>query len=361
MLFDFVDGGALDEVTRGRNRDAYDRWYLKPGVLRPTEDRDQSVEIFGHRLRSPVMLAPTGGSGLLWPRGECEAARAAGESGTVMCVSAGATQTIEAVAAAGEGPKWLQLFVYRDRSLTEQFIGRATASGYHALCLTVDAPVSGRRERDLRNGFSLNPKPSFGTIVDTLRHIGWWLRMARQPRVSLPNFRKEGTADFVSIAAYAASVLSSTVTFDDVRWVRGLWAGPLVVKGVLEPEDASRLVDLGVDGIQVSNHGGRQFDGVPGTLEMLPAVVAAVGGRVPVFLDGGIRRGTDVLKAVALGAKACCIGRAHLWGLASKGGEGVKQVLDILFREIDQAMAYGGWQTLSDVHAGSVLPYPPGR
>jgi isopentenyl diphosphate isomerase/L-lactate dehydrogenase-like FMN-dependent dehydrogenase len=276
-----------------------------------------------------------------------------------MSVSAGATQSIEAIAAAGQGPKWLQLFVYRDRALTEQFVERALASDYHALCLTVDAPVSGYRERDIRNGFTLNPRPTLRTTLDTLRHIAWWVRMVRSPRISLPNFQKKGQADFVSVAAYASSVLSSEVTLDDVRWLRDLWSGPLVIKGVTTPEDAKRLVDLGADGIQVSNHGGRQFDGLPGALEMLPAVVTAVGDRVPVFLDGGIRRGTDVLKAIALGATACFVGRAHLWGLAIGGSEGVIQALKVLQREIDRAMAYGGWQSLAEVKNNGVASYPP--
>jgi isopentenyl diphosphate isomerase/L-lactate dehydrogenase-like FMN-dependent dehydrogenase len=354
MLFDFADGGSGHEATLRANYSAYAHHALLGRPLVDVTQREQGVELFGRRYPSPIFIAPTGSSGLLWPCGEAEVARACAETGVGMIVSAGATLSIEEVAAAGSGPKWLQLFIYRDRAITKEFAERAKAAGYEALCLTVDCPLLGLRERDVRNGFTINPRLTATTLIDACMHPGWWIRMARTPRVTFRNFDKHGGANIVNMAQYISSLIDPGVQWKDVEWLRSIWNGPLVIKGIMRGEDARRAVDLGCDGILVSNHGGRQLDHTIATLDALPEVVSAVEGRVPVLLDGGIRRGTDVLKAIALGAKAVAIGRAHLWGLAVAGAAGVKRALEILHSELDLAMAIGGWPDLASVTPDAV-------
>jgi L-lactate dehydrogenase (cytochrome) len=354
MLFDFVDGGAGDEATLRLNYRRFSDYALVGRALQDVSRRDQSVTLFGTRLSMPVFIAPTGSSGLLWPRGEAEVARACAAAGVPMSVSAGATLSIEEVAEAAPGPKWLQIFIYRDRAITAEFAARARDAAYQALCLTVDCPLLGQRERDSRNGFTINPRLTLGTLLDAALRPVWWLRVARAPRITFRNFEQHGGAGLVDMARYISSLIDPSVTWKDLEWLRSLWEGPLVVKGVMRGEDAARAVSAGCDAIQVSNHGGRQLDYTLSSLDALPEVVAAVGGRVPVLIDGGVRRGTDVLIALALGATAVGIGRAHLWGLAVAGAAGVRRVLDILRTEIDLAMAIGGWKDLGQLDASAV-------
>lgn len=354
MLFDFVDGAAGDEATAYRNSASFQTHALVGSALTGSGMRDQSRTLFGQTIRSPVMIAPTGSSGLLWPRGEAEVARACAAAGTIMSVSAGATLSIEEVGEAAPGPKWLQIFIYRDRAVTEAFVARAKAAGYTALVLTIDCPVLGRRERDLRNGFTINPRLGLGNVLDAAMHPRWWMRMLRTPKVTFRNFEAYGGGNVVDMARYISTLIDPDVSWADVAWLRTLWDGPLIVKGIMRGEDARRGLEIGCDGIQVSNHGGRQLDQTLGTFEALAEVVEAVDGRGPVLLDGGIRRGTDVLKAVALGAQAVLIGRSHLWGLAIAGGAGVRHALDLLAAEIDLAMAIGGWRNLDEISTGSV-------
>ena len=354
MMFDFVDGGAGDEATLRGNYSAFDACRLVGRALADVSVRDQSVELFGERLSTPVLIAPTGSSGLLWPRGEAEVALACARAGTIMSVSAGATLSIEEVAAAAPGPKWLQLFIYKDRGITQEFAQRAAASGYQALCLTTDCPILGRRERDLRNGFTINPRLNVANCVDLLLHPAWWLRMSKAPRVTFRNFERHGGGSIVNMAKYIASLIDPSVSWEDLEWLRSIWKGPLVLKGIVRAEDARRAVDLGCDAIEVSNHGGRQLDHSISALEALADVVAAVEGRVPVLLDGGVRRGTDVIKAIAIGAIAVLIGRGHLWGLAVGGADGVARAIEILRDEIDVAMAIGGWKMLSEIDRAAI-------
>ncbi|MGE3146027.1 MAG: alpha-hydroxy acid oxidase [Pseudorhodoplanes sp.] len=359
MMFDFVDGGAGDEATLRRNYREFDAYALIGKALGGVPSRDQSVTLLGERIETPVLVAPTGSSGLLWPRGEAEVARACAKMGTIMSVSAGSTLSIEEVADAAAGPKWLQLFIYRDRGVTREFADRAAAAGYKALCLTIDCPLLGRRERDLRSGFTINPRLGLGTAIDLLAHPSWWIGMLKTPRVTFRNFEKHGGANIVDMAKYISDLIDPGVTWDDFSWLRAVWKGPLVVKGVMRAEDAKRAVELGCDALQVSNHGGRQLDHSISTIEALPDVVEGAGGRVPVLLDGGIRRGTDVIKAIALGASAVLIGRSHLWGLAAGGAAGVERALTLLREEIDLAMAIGGWKSLADIDAASIRHIVP--
>jgi isopentenyl diphosphate isomerase/L-lactate dehydrogenase-like FMN-dependent dehydrogenase len=250
--------------------------------------------------------------------------------------------------------KWLRIFIYRDRAITKAFAEGAEAAGYEALVLTIDCPVLGRRERDLRNGFKINPRLRVGNLLDAAIHPGWWSRMMQTPKVTFRNFEAYGGGNVVDMARYISTLIDPGVSWAEVEWLRSIWDGPLIRKGIMRGEDVRRGLEIGCDGMQVSNHGGRQLDQTLGTFEALAEVVEAVGGRVPVLLDGGIRRGTDVLKAVALGAQAVLIGRSHLWGLAIAGEAGVRHALDILTAEIDLAMAIGGWRSLDEISTSSV-------
>ena len=371
VVFDFCDGGAEDEITRDRNESAFADLEFLPQPLNGTGARDPSIELFGERLSLPVIIGPTGLSGMLWPRGEAAAARAAAKAGIVYTMSHGATVTIEDLAHEVPGPKWFQVFLYRDRGLTRSFAERAQAAGYRALVLTVDNQILGQRERDLRNGFTIPPRVTWRSGLDAWRGVPWLIRMARGGTVTLANYVTDERKDILSLARHINDLLDPALCWRDVAWLREVWTGPLLLKGILHPDDARAAIDHGVDGVIVSNHGGRQLDGAMAAIRALPGVAEAVEGRMPVLIDGGIRRGSDVVKAVALGATACLIGRPHLWGLAVAGEAGVDAVLDIFRRDIDRVLALGGWDGIARVdrralamaadeagHAGPALPRP---
>ena len=358
VVFDFVDGAAEDELAMRRNEAAFAETRLLPRPLEGTETRDQSIELFGERLSGPVLVGPTGLAGLLYPRAEVATARAALSAGTVYTMSHASTVSIEDLARQLTGNLWMQVFVYRDRDLTRALAERAHASGYRALVLTIDNQVPGWRERDMRNGFTVPLRLGLANILDMGLHVRWLLRMALGPRFTLANYSREGDSDIMSLAAKMSSLLDPAAGWKDVEWLRRLWDRPLLLKGVLHPEEARRAVALGIDGIIVSNHGGRQLDAAPASVEALPAIVDAVAGKVPVLLDGGVRRGSDVLKALALGARACLIGRPHLWGVSVAGEAGVAWVLQLLRTEIDRVMAMCGWDRLSDVDRSAVQAPP---
>jgi len=359
-VFDFVDGAAEDEWTLRRNESAFRELALLPRPLRGSSKRDQSVTLFGKHLAAPVLIGPTGLTGMLYPRGEVEAASAAAAAGTVYTVSHGATVKLEELAAAVPSRLWMQIFPYKDRGLTADFVQRAHAAGYEALVLTIDNQVLGSRERDMRNGFTVPPRFAFGSLLDMALHLRWLARMARSPRLTMANYEREGDTGVFSISARVTGWLDPSASWEEVQWLRDMWDRPLLLKGVLHPEEARRAAALGVDGIIVSNHGGRQLDAVPASIEALPAVVSAVGGKMPVLLDGGVRRGADVVKALALGASACLIGRPHLWGVAVAGERGVARVLEIYRSEIDRVMALCGCDSLAQVDR-SMLFDPAGK
>jgi isopentenyl diphosphate isomerase/L-lactate dehydrogenase-like FMN-dependent dehydrogenase len=358
MVFDFCDGGAEDEITRRHNEADFADLTFLPRPLNGTTARDQSTLLFGERLGLPVIIGPTGLSGMLWPQGEAAAARAAAQAGTVYTMSHGSTVSIEDLAKEAPGRLWFQNFMYRDRGLTRSFAERAQAAGYQALILTIDNQVLGQRERDLANGFVIPPRVTWRSVVDVARALPWALRMARAP-LTFVNYVSEERKDIVSLAAYIASMLDPTLNWQDVDWLRGIWRGPLLLKGVLHPEEARAALEHGVDGVIVSNHGGRQLDGAISAIAALPAVVDAVEGRIPVLLDGGIRRGAHVVKALALGATACLIGRPHLWGLAVAGEAGVAWVLEILRRDIDRVLALGGWDGVAALDRSALATGAP--
>ncbi|MDF2771488.1 MAG: alpha-hydroxyacid dehydrogenase, FMN-dependent L-lactate dehydrogenase [Geminicoccaceae bacterium] len=330
LAYEYYVGGANDEVTVRENRSAFERLALRYRVLVDVSRRSTQTSVLGQSIELPVLLAPTAFQRLACDEGEIAAARAAATAGTIMILSTASTCTIEDVGAV-PGPKWFQLYVYTDRSLTEALIARAEAAGMTAIVLTVDAPMLGRRERDLRNRF----------------HLPDGVRLANVPSsgsVPIPTGHGES-----GLAIHFASGIDASLTWRDVEWLRSRTRLPVLIKGIVRGDDAARAIDHGAAGIIVSNHGGRQLDTAIPTIRALPEVVDAVAGRVDVLLDGGVRRGTDVIKAIALGARAVLVGRPVVWGLAAGGEAGVRRVLDLLRSEIDLAMALCGCPTVADI------------
>ena len=344
MVFDMVDGAAGDEVTMRRNEEALAAIEFLPKVLNGAPVRDQSVELFGKRLPSPVIIGPTGLAGLLWPRAEIAAARAAAQHGAVYTLSHASTCTIEEIAAAAPGRLWMQVFLYKDRAITAEFAERAAAAGYEALVLTVDNQVVAGRDRDAANGMSFPLRFSLHSALQCLARPGWMARMAGAPNPTFVNYmRGKPRTSLGAFGPYMVSQLDPTVTWKDVDWLRARWKGPLLIKGLLHPDEAREAAKRGADAVIVSNHGGRQLDGALPSISALAPIVDALADAIPALIDGGFRRGADVVKALALGARAVLIGRPHLWGVAVAGEAGVAAVLDIYKREIDRAMALGGW------------------
>ncbi len=350
-VFDFVDGGAEDERTLRRNETAFAGVSLLPRPLNGSPERDLSVKLFGQHLSMPVMIGPTGLAGLMWPKGELAAARAAAAAGTAYCLSHGSVCKLEEIPPTGTAPRWMQVFIFRDRGFTEELANRAAAAGYDALVLTTDNQVLGNRERDVRNGFSIPPKFKMVEMLAMAGKLPWLLRMRPElPRITFGNYVRAGEKiDIGSLAKRMSQLLDPSMSWQDVAWLRKIWKGPLLIKGILHPDEARQAVAQGVDGVIVSNHGGRQLDGAVSAIEALPAVVEATAGRTPVLLDGGIRRGSHVVKALCLGAACCLIARPQLWGLAVGGEAGVAQVLDIFRREIERSMALVGASRLADL------------
>jgi len=343
-IFDFADGGAEDELTLRRNESAFDDVDLLPRPLSGAATRDLSVELFGKRLALPVIIGPTGLGGLFWPDGERCAARAAASAGTAYCLSHGSVCTLEQLAETGISPRWMQVFIYRDRGFTWELTERAAKANYDALVLTTDNQVLGNRERDLRNGFTIPPRLGLSSLASMALKAEWLWRMRDDlKRITFGNYVRPGeSADIKSLAGRMASLLDPSMNWADVAELRKVWKKPLILKGILHPDEARQAVEHGVDALIVSNHGGRQLDGAASGLDALPAILDAVGGRIPVLVDGGIRRGSDVVKALALGAKACLIGRPQLWGVSVAGEAGVARVLEIFKQEIDRAMGLCG-------------------
>jgi len=362
-LFDFIDGGAEDESTLRANEAAFDDWAILPRPLEGAAVRDLSVTLFGQRLASPVLVGPTGLAGLFWPQGEIAAARAAAAHGTVYCLSHGSVCTLEALAQA-HGPahaglRWMQVFVYRDRGFTRELADRAHAAGYGALVLTVDNQLLGKRERDLVNGFAIPPRFGPRQWLDYARRPAWWWRMRTElPRVTFGNYVRAGQRESVAnLAGRMGAMLDPGMSWADLAQLRRHWSGPLLVKGLLHPQDAARALAEGADGLIVSNHGGRQLDGAQASLRALPGIVQTVRGRVPVLLDGGVRRGSDVFKALGLGATAVLVGRPQLWGLAVAGEAGVAHTLGLLAGELDRVMGLAGVTQASRIaSAQQVVP-----
>ncbi len=361
-LFDFYDGGAEDETTLRGNRDAFERCRLRPRVLVDVEQVDPSTQLLGAPTALPLAIAPTGAPGFGWPGADVAIAKAAAAMGVPYSLSSSGTTSIEAVAREAPGRLWFQAYVLRDRAYFEDMIRRAEACGYEALMITVDLPVGGKRERDFRNHFSIPFRFTPKNVLDFALHPRWALRVARDgmPQMeTLAGLAKDaGSSAKPSASAIASSVgRNYDASFDWTRLaqVRDLWPRKLIVKGVAHPDDAARLAALGVDAVVVSNHGGRQLDGGAATLDLLPAVVAAVNGRIPVLVDGGVRRGSDVIKALACGAQAVLVGRATLYGAVAAGLPGAQRALAILHDEIERGMRLCGVKQVAQIDRDLLL------
>jgi (S)-mandelate dehydrogenase len=353
FVFDFIDGGAGDETCIRRNREALDAVTLTPRCLRDVSAVETGVTLLGRRWSMPLAVAPTGFNGLIRPDADLALARAAAAAGVPFVLSTAANARLERVAEVADGMLWLQLYVMTERSITRQMVARARRAGAGALVLTVDVPVSGRRERDLRHGFRLPFRPPPATVLDICRHPLWLARMALAGMPGFPNLSEDETARRSPEldARLLGRALDRTLDWDALDGLRDQWDGPLLLKGVLHPEDAAAAVERGIDGIIVSNHGGRQLDIAPASVAMLPKVAGAVAGRVPVLVDGGFRRGGDIARALALGADAVLAGRPLLYGLASDGERGARSVLAVFAGELDNAMTLLGASTVDELRA----------
>ncbi|NEP11547.1 MAG: alpha-hydroxy-acid oxidizing protein [Symploca sp. SIO2C1] len=337
MALDYYASGAGDEVTLRSNRTAFEALKLRPRMLVDVSQRDLSTEILGEPVSMPILVAPMAFQCLAHPEGEIATAKAAAALGTVMILSTMSTKSLEEVAQVPQHTnQWFQLYIHRDRALTRALVERAEAARFTALCLTVDAPLLGSRERDRRNQFTL---PSGMELAN----------LATMADLKIPK-----TAGESGLLSYFAQQIDPGVTWRDVEWLHSLTSLPIVVKGILRGDDALRAVEYGAKAVIVSNHGGRQLDGAIATIDALPEIVAAVGDKGQVLIDGGIRRGTDILKALALGAKAVLLGRPVLWGLALQGEAGVHHVLQLLRDELELAMGLSGCASIQDIDSSLV-------
>lgn len=337
MIFEYIAGGSGDELTLRANRDAFARWRMLPRVLAGIERPDVHTSVLGTRIELPVLLAPVGFHRLVHADGEKASARAARAAGTIFVASTGSNYPLEEVALHA-GQWWFQLYVFQDRELTRHLVQRAERAGAQALVVTVDTPVPGRREADERNRFALPEGLTWANFLDT--------SYAAMPAIP------EGS----SLSAYIASSFDSTLCWDDLDWLASITSLPVIPKGILHPRDASLAVEHGARAILVSNHGGRQLDSAIASLDALPAIVTAVGGRAEILLDGGVRRGADVIKALALGARAVLIGRPYIWGLAVDGEAGVRRILELLTAEITRDLTLCGRASVEDMDASLVTP-----
>ncbi len=359
MVFDYLDGGSDDEVTLRRNQDGFSKYQLLPRVLRDVSNIDLSTTVLGQKVDLPVLISPTGQTCMFHHSGEKAVARAAAKAGTIYSLSSVSSTSIEDTAKASNGPKWFQIYVWRDREIIKEFMTRCRESGYHALCLTVDLPAFGNRERDLRNGLSFPASLTFKTALDGLSHPRWLYHYLTATNLDNANVKDSpqaaGTGD--NLMEYAAKQFDPTVNWDDAAWMIEQWGGPFLIKGIVSAEDAKRAVEIGASGIIVSNHGGRQLDYAPSTIEVLPEIVKAVAGRAEILLDSGVRRGTDVIKALALGATAVMIGRPYLYALAAGGEAGVDRMFELLKSEITRDMALLGCTKISDLTSEYITSY----
>lgn len=351
MFYDYVDSGSYTESTYRANESDLHQIKLRQRVAINLEGRSLKTEMAGHQVSMPVALAPTGLTGMMRGDGEILAARAAQSFGVPFTLSTMSICLIEDVAQNVPSPFWFQLYVMRDRVFIEQLIERATVAGCSALVVTLDLQIGGQRHKDVKNGLSTPPRMTLANLLNMASKPAWSWSIARARRRHFGNIvgHVKGVEDMSSLVSWVKNQFDPTVTWADVEWIRKRWNGKLILKGILDPQDARRAVDAGADVIVVSNHGGRQLDGAVSSIQSLPAIVDAVGERVEVWLDGGIRTGQDVLKAVALGARGTMIGRAFLYGLAADGEKGVRRSLEIIAEELDTTMALCGYTDIASV------------
>lgn len=352
----FFDGAAEDERTLARNRAAFGEWALLPRAMQDVTKVDASSTIMGQELAWPFVVGPTGMPGLLHPDGEIGVARAAEAVGALYSLSTMATRSIEEVAAATSGPKAFQLYLFRDRGLTLELLQRAKAAGYKALILTVDVQVPANRERDRRSGMLIPPRFNMKSVLDFARCPRWcWNVLVRRP-VTLANFSGERADPGVPLLTFINQQFDPSISWSDLEWVAQHWGGPLAIKGLLAPDDAHSAVESGAGTIVLSNHGGRQLDAAVSPMDMLPAAIDRICGRAEVIVDGGVRRGTDMLKAIALGAAGCMAGRVGLYGLGAGGTAGATAALGTLRSEFERDLALLGVTRISQIGRSHVHP-----
>lgn len=354
-LFEFVDRGTEDEVALRRNRTVFERIKLRPRTLVDVSGRSQGITLFGHELKMPIAIAPTGSAGLMWHEGEIALARAAAAAGIPCTVATGSMTAMERIVEQGGGRLWFQLYMWPDRSLSHQLVERARAAGYEALIVTVDGAVSPNREYNLRNGYTIPFSFTRRNVADVLMHPRWlfgvlarYLLTTGMPRYE--NYPTELKNRITARPMGKARMVNDSVSWEDLRILRKLWPHPLMVKGILNAADAILAADCGADGVIVSNHGGRNLDSAQAPIEVLPEVVDAVGKRLTVIVDSGFRRGSDVVKALALGARAVLVGRPTLYGTAAAGEAGAARAIAIFREEIDRVLALIGARSIAELN-----------
>ena len=363
-VFDYIDGGAEDEVAMDRNTRCFRDMEFVPRVLRDMGNVDTTGTILGREVPFPLILAPTGFTRVAHPLGELAVARAAERAGLPYSLSTMGTRSVEEVAAVSNGSKWFQVYVWRDKGLLKDMILRAREAGFDVLCITVDAAMLGRRERDVRRGFTLPPKMGIDILFEGMIRPSWSLRFAFSEPISFANVAGNTNIDgstAVDLAAFMNEQFDPTLSWEDVEWMRSLWEGPVLVKGVQSVADAVIARDRGLDGIVLSNHGGRQLDSAPSIIELVQPVAEAVGGDLDIVCDGGVRRGSDIVKALALGATSCMIGRPYLYGLAAAGEEGVDWVIEHLRTGMKRDMALCGAASVSELTPDLIYRAETGR
>ena len=358
MFYDYADSGSWTESTYRANAQDFQSIKLRQRVAVNMENRSLRTTMAGQEVAMPVAIAPTGLTGMQHADGEILAARAAEKFGVPFTLSTMSICSMEDVAAHTRAPFWFQLYVMKDRGFIERLIERARAVKCSALVLTLDLQILGQRHKDIKNGLSAPPKPTLTNILNLMTKPRWCLGMLGTKRHGFGNIMGHvtGVADLSSLSSWTADQFDPALSWDDVAWVKKLWGGKLILKGVMDAEDARLAADSGADALIVSNHGGRQLDGAPSSISALPAIVDAVGSRIEVWMDGGIRSGQDVLKAVALGARGTMIGRAFLYGLGAMGEAGVTRCLEIIARELELTMAFCGHTDIRQVDGGILLP-----
>ena len=357
-IFDYADRGSYDERTIARNRTDLDAIQLRQRVMIDVSDRNLESTMLGEKVAMPLAIAPTGLTGLFHADGEILGARAARTAGIPFTLSTMSICSIEDVAEALGTPFWFQLYVMRDRGFSRSLVERAIAAKCSALVLTLDLQIQGQRHRDIKNGLSVPPKPTLANILNMATKPAWGLKLLRARRRSFGNLadRIPGADSLTTLSQWIAGQFDPSLSWKDVAWIREIWPGKLILKGILDVEDARIAQDTGADALVVSNHGGRQLDGAMSSIAALPAIAEAVGDRIEVLFDGGVRSGQDVLKALALGARGCMIGKAWLYGLAAGGEAGVLTALDIMRRELDVSMALTGTRNVRDISAKVLVP-----
>ena len=356
MFYDYAESGSWTEGTFRRNETAFQEILLRQRVAVDLKDRSLSKDLLGRSWKMPVALAPTGLTGMQCADGEIKAAQAAEEFGVPFTLSTMSICSIEDVAQHTRDPFWFQLYVMKDRVFVESLIQRAKQSGCSALVLTLDLQILGQRHKDVKNQMSAPPRLTLKNLLNMMTKPRWCWGMLNTRRRQFGNIvgHAKGVDDLGSLSTWSAEQLDPSLNWDDIEWIKKSWGGPLILKGIMDPLDARHAMDSGADALIVSNHGGRQLDGAPATLEVLPSIVEEVGDRMVVLMDGGIRSGQDVYKAIALGSQGCFIGKAFLNGLGAMGKPGVKLCLDLLMKELDLTMAFCGYRDINEVGPNTI-------